>query len=458
MKCSELTALVLGNAKIAGMESALNIAMGSTGISLEFEVIWMMDQITSIVFVWIVVLLTRIPAHIFLAGALLSQGIVTSLQSVVTSYTAIFVLRSLLGIANVAISGIPIYLSFFYRHERLGLPVGIWMSSSPLLASLTDVLAWAIMKLGYMTPISTWRILFLVEGLPSILLAAVTWKFVKGLATANHHILSEEKVSLVRSPDQVNQGQPNGDGKLLREVFETIKDPKCYLAGLALLCSTMAFAVTPCFVDIGDDLAYSYTPYYFSTAIQDLSDTTLEYKALSAPPYLLSFIMVIVVGFVSDLWRDRSRLICFHALVSAFGFSLIAMAGARGWSFWWQYVGIYPASVGFFVVKSLTTVWALNSQPLKSKRAITFVILQLACQLGSMFSPNGIYPYFPFDDPFFPKSLSISVFLMSFTALLSVILRTHTFTINKGLCVKIDKDEDGIELEFGRRRYLQFML
>jgi MFS family permease len=58
--------------------------------------------------------------------------------------------------------GVPLYLSFFYPRERLGLRTGIFLSGSALANAYGGALAYAISQAK--GAIATWRILFLVEG------------------------------------------------------------------------------------------------------------------------------------------------------------------------------------------------------------------------------------------------------------------------------------------------------
>jgi MFS family permease len=107
-----------------------------------------------------------IPAHIYVTVIVLSWGIIASLQSVATSFAGLLVLRILLGIGEAGFTGIPFYLSFFFKREELALRTGLFISAAPLATSFASTLAYFIIKLGKYLPIASWRLLFLVEGFP----------------------------------------------------------------------------------------------------------------------------------------------------------------------------------------------------------------------------------------------------------------------------------------------------
>lgn len=84
--------------------------------------------IAYIVFEWMSLLWNRIPAHIYVSAIVLSWGVVASLQAVATSYPFLIALRFLLGIGEAGFTGIPIYLSFFFKREELALRTAVFIS------------------------------------------------------------------------------------------------------------------------------------------------------------------------------------------------------------------------------------------------------------------------------------------------------------------------------------------
>ncbi len=69
-----------------------------------------------------------IPAHIYVSVIVLSWGITASLQAVSTSYPMLIALRTLLGIGEAGFTGIPFYLSFFFKRHELAFRTAIFIS------------------------------------------------------------------------------------------------------------------------------------------------------------------------------------------------------------------------------------------------------------------------------------------------------------------------------------------
>lgn len=184
-----------------------------------------------------------IPAHIYISLCVMSWGLIASLQAVVTSFTAMVILRALLGISEAAFSpGVPFYLSFFYKRDELAFRTGLVVSAAPLATSFAGSLAWLITRLGMYGPIAPWRLLFLVEGFPSVVVAVFAWLFVPDNPVDARYLTSREKeVARLRFRDEkdVKDVEVDQKGIKWREVFETLADPFCYLPAVSLRRSSL---------------------------------------------------------------------------------------------------------------------------------------------------------------------------------------------------------------------------
>lgn len=133
----------IGNAYIAGMDEDLTRRTaagaakdggGGGGVAAGGEASnyyeWALASfyIAYILFEWMSLLWSRVPAQAYVAGIVLSWGAAASLQAVATSYPVLIALRFLLGVGEAGFTGIPIYLSFFFRREELALRTAVFIS------------------------------------------------------------------------------------------------------------------------------------------------------------------------------------------------------------------------------------------------------------------------------------------------------------------------------------------
>lgn len=234
------TPLDIGNAKIAGLTQDLRLTDD------QFE--WLLTgfYITYIAFEWMILLYHILSPHIYISICVFSWGILASLQSLTTTFPQMLTLRLLLGLSEAAFSpGVPYYLSFFYRREELAFRAGIQISAAPLAASFAGSLAWVITRWGEGGPLAPWRLLFLVEGFPSVLVAVIAWKVVpdrpetakflteRQRKIAKVRLLGQKSAEVERHEDDVPGDSVKRKRVDWKEIWHTIKDPKCYLTAVS---------------------------------------------------------------------------------------------------------------------------------------------------------------------------------------------------------------------------------
>lgn len=160
------------------------------------------------------------------------------MQSLAFSFTSLLILRAALGIGEAAFVGVPFFMSFFYRRDELAFRTGLFISAAPLATSFASSLAWVITKIGSYVPIAAWRMLFLVEGFPSIVVSVFVYLYIPdNPETAKYLTTRERKVARLRLRKEKGisvRGTPKG--LKWREIRQTLVDPKSYLTAVGFLC------------------------------------------------------------------------------------------------------------------------------------------------------------------------------------------------------------------------------
>lgn len=200
--------------------------------------------ITYVSFEWMTLLYRVIPARIYISLCVLSWGLFASFQSLSTSFTSLLILRLLLGLSEAAFSpGLPFYMSFFYKREELALRTGLVIAAAPLATSFAGSLAWLITRLGQHGPVAPWRLLFLVEGFPSVCVAVFAWIFVPdspskaGFLDAREKQVAKLRLRRERGSHDAEHTQQGLDW---REVLQTLMDPQCYLTAVSFFRSNFS--------------------------------------------------------------------------------------------------------------------------------------------------------------------------------------------------------------------------
>jgi phosphatidylinositol 3,5-bisphosphate 5-phosphatase len=422
----------IGNARIAGLEDSLSLSSG------QFDWLLTAFYLTYIGFEWMILLYKILPPHAYIACCVMGWGIIASLQALTTSFSQLLLLRGMLGITEAAFGpGVPFYMTFFYRRRELAYRVGLQISAAPLATSFASSLAWVIVKLNRIAgePVDSWRMLFLVEGFPSVLVGVLAWYWVPDSpATARWLTLRERKVAVLRvreEADDSSGGSEAGSAKVLaqskwaaftHDIKTTVRDPKCYLTALMFFSVNVSFASLPVFLP---------------TIINDMDFSALTSQALSAPPYLVAFVGVMVVGHYSDRVADsRGLFLMSTAATSSVSYLAIALAGfltnrgilSRTPSIVVRYAAMYPAAFGLFSSVTLIITWTLNNQRSNTGKGTAMTILNLLGQCGPLV---GIRLFPDSQGPEFVPGMLVCGSFMAGVALLAVGLRTYLRRLNE---------------------------
>lgn len=192
--------------------------------------------ITYVLFEWMPILYTVLAPSKYIALCVLAWGAIASFQALATSFESLCFLRTLLGISEAAFSpGVPVFLAFFYRPDELAYRIGLFISAAPLATSFASSLAWLITKVGQGLPIAPWRMLFLVEGFPSVLISVLAFHYIPNSPGETKYLSNRERqvAELRLRKGKAKSGLGRSSGKFeWSEIWEALKDPKCYLTAV----------------------------------------------------------------------------------------------------------------------------------------------------------------------------------------------------------------------------------
>lgn len=127
--------------------------------------------------------------------------------------------------------GVPLYLSYFYPREKLGLRTGIFLSGSALANAYGGALAYGISQAK--GSIGSWRILFIVEGLPTCLLALVAWFCIPD-SPQQARFLTEREREIAVAPSLQQPGDRQSRGLQWKQVLGAFLDYTSELQTLEL--------------------------------------------------------------------------------------------------------------------------------------------------------------------------------------------------------------------------------
>ncbi|MBV7704177.1 MFS transporter [Nocardia nova] len=139
--------------------------------------------------------LHRFGARRWNARIMLTWGIVATAMTFVPNETVLIVLRFLLGVAEAGFfPGILLYLTFWFPQRYRARIVALFMTAVPLSTALGSTLSSLLIEYGdNVFGLSGWRFMFLVQGLPALLLAVVTWFYLTDRPEQARWLSAEER-------------------------------------------------------------------------------------------------------------------------------------------------------------------------------------------------------------------------------------------------------------------------
>ncbi|KAJ9241795.1 MFS transporter [Paecilomyces variotii] len=394
----------IGNAKIAGMQEDLKLSGNRYPWLLTIFYI-SYDLFEFQAFMWKIV-----PPHRWAALVVFAWGIFATCQAAIQNWNGAMALRFLLGAAEADFGpGVPYLMSFFYRRHELGLRCGLFLSAAPLANTFAGALAYGITS-GH-SKLANWRLLFLVEGIPTLLMTPVAWFYVPDSAQDAKFLTAEEKeIANARGLRQSGTLERE-KGIVWKDIFLTLLDAKPWLT---------AFMYFSC------NVSFSSLPVFLPTILNDMGFTAVNAQGLTAPPYFLSFLITILTTWIADKSQQRGLMIAFLSLLGAVGYVLLATCTSVGV----RYFGVFLAASGVFPAIANILPWVLNNQGSDTRRGMGMVLLNLIGQCGPFLGTN-VFP--ETDAPRYVKGQSICAAFMFFTAFLALLLRTLLVWENKKL-------------------------
>lgn len=366
--------------------------------------------IAYILFQWTIIGWKHFSPHRWAAVVVFFWGFVATIQATTSNWGGLMTCRFFLGVAEAMFGpGVPLYLSYFYPRENVGFRHGIFISGAAMANAYGSALAYGISQIrGSVAP---WRILFIIEGVPTCLIAIIAWFFLPDSLLATRFLNEREKAvaaHFVARNQKVEEGSEKS-GIRFRELFEAFKDPKSYIPGIMYFSCNVSFASLPLFVP---------------TIISEMgSFSQIQSNGLSAPPYLLCFFTIIILSFLSDRFRMRGPFCAFAALVAAIGFILQTTTKSVAS----RYFGVF-LSVNIFASVALLLAWTANLHATESKRAGGYTILATIGQCGPLLGTN----VFPANEkPYYHKGMWISCSFCLLVTVLSVALSLHLVRENR---------------------------
>jgi D-galactonate transporter len=263
-------------------------------------------------------LLEKFGARVWIARIMITWGIISAAMLFVNSPWMFYVLRFLLGLAEAGFfPGIILYLTYWFPSRRRGRMVALFMTAIALTGVVGGPLSgWILHQCNGVANLKGWQMLFLIEGIPSILIGLCIPLFLEdGIRTARW-LTNAEKAFLQQN---LKDEESHKTHLPLGQIFV---DPRLLLFCLVYFCCAFGLYGT----------GFWIPQLIKNTGVSD----PLYIGLLTAIPYGFGAIAMVLFGYSSDHSGERRWHFTTAAFLGAVGIiisnlfrasTLIAMIG-----------------------------------------------------------------------------------------------------------------------------------
>jgi MFS transporter, ACS family, tartrate transporter len=292
-------------------------------------------------------ILLRIGARAWMARILVSWGLIATAMMLVTGPWSFACLRVLLGFAEAGFfPGIIYFLSDWFPARVRARAVAQFMTGGVIASLVGNPLSgWILESFDQVGGLSGWQWVFLVEGLPAILLGFITLTYLTDRPDQAGWLTAAERAWLAKQiENDSNQPAPSRSQSLVTALL----DRRVWV--LIAVYFTVA---------MGDNSYGFYVPTFLKGQFPEWSP--LQIGLLAGAPSVVAMAGMIVVGWHSDRTGERRGHVAGSAFAAALGWLMLALVGGLGNpGAAWRWLFVVGVAVTFTGMKSmLPTFWTL---------------------------------------------------------------------------------------------------
>ncbi|CAF1122939.1 unnamed protein product [Adineta ricciae] len=334
--------------------------------------------------------------------AALIWGVASSLQAAVFNFAGIVVCRIFIGIGEACFGPVvPLYYSIWYKRDEIALRNALFIGCGALAGAFGGLIAYGVSFAKGSSIGASWRILFLVEGLPTIALSVLIFFFLPSRPETSKYLTEEEReIAVARlAADQHNQSHKK---KFQWSGFRrAVTDYRSYTYGVIYL---------------GVNLTLSSISGFLPTIIVSLGHTDAEAQLYSVPPYACAAVYMIIICRLSDRLRCHGLFVAGTMLLSCVGWIILLTVTTNQHA---RYFATFIVVMGAFTAVPLMLSWISKNTPNESQRAVQLGILNA---IGQCFSILAAFIFPTSDRPYWKLGFGLNLAFNGLSAILAAIL------------------------------------
>lgn len=257
------------------------------------------------------IILHKVGARFWIGRVMITWGLASIATAFIRGPISFYALRLFLGLAEAGFfPGIILYLSYWFPSNYRSAVTAVFMAAAPVAGTIGSPVSGALMQLGGILHLRSWQSLFLIEGLPALVLGFVALRFLTDRPAHASWLTPDERTWLSNTIEQ-EQAAINVAGN--RSAWRALLDWK------VLALSVAYFGTSAGLYTIG---------FWAPLMVKELGYSVVRVGLLVAIPNLIAVVGMILWARNSDRTGERYWHAAIACLVAALGMLLAARAGS----------------------------------------------------------------------------------------------------------------------------------
>ena len=312
--------------------------------------------------------LERVGVRRWISALMVAWGVVSCLMILIRGPVSFYSMRFLLGAAEAGFfPGVILYMKNWFPSGARARAVAWFMTANPLAGVVGSPLSGALMGL-HGSGLSGWQWMFLLEGVPAILLGATVFWVLADTPQEAKWLPAEERAWLLEKLAAERLGQTQVEST---SVWRVLVAPRIWFLSIVYFgVSTTMYGVT----------------LWLPSVIRALSGLSYFWTGIVAIlPFLLTVAVMVLVGMRSDRRGER----VWHTAIPAFTAAAALVLAAYGHS---AFIVVAGLGLGMAFAEGMVgPFWAMATSRMNGLSAAAGIaVINSLANLGGYFGPDMI--------------------------------------------------------------------
>jgi MFS transporter, ACS family, tartrate transporter len=314
------------------------------------------------------IILEKVGARLWIARIMVTWGVLSGATAFCVGPWSFLTVRFLLGLAEAGLfPGMILFFTYWFPDRHRARIVAGFTVALPLAVAAGAPMSTALLGLNGLWGLAGWKLMFLAEAAPTVLVGIFILFFVTDRPSVAHWLSDEERGWLIATLD-TERGLIEAKRKV--SLWRSFWDPKI------LLLTLNYFGI------VGASLGMLL---FLPQMVKQLGLTTMQIGWVTMIPYICGAISMLVWGFISDRMGERRWNLFGACVVATVGLIIAAQTIGSAWAV----VGMSIAAIGFYGSKG--PFWSMPSMILTGTAAASGIAwINAIGNLGGFFGPTAV--------------------------------------------------------------------